>query len=513
MIKTNVIRLSVFPVLLTGLLLGYTATGTADQPADPDAATVLLITSEDLAEAWQPFADWKTAGGKRTKIMTVQQIDQKFTADNIQEKIRLCVRDHIDNYQTRWVVLGGDSLPGGKGVVPGGHTTFHRQEPKGIPTDIVYLSPTNWDDDGDGKYGEFKDDRDAITYPDGSVGLGRIPVRTKENVAAFTEKVIAYESQYPTDGFAKRIIYTCTDSPAYPKVRNSWDKYLSDVWDGEMGRYFSQETPWDDGKPGSYPLSAKNLVKLFNDKTTGKLHIHGHGLLPFWVLEKHSKFTDKHVKQLENEGAYPLMTTVSCHTGEYDSAKDPCIVEQMIRQPKGGSVAIVAPVRTGKPHFAKRSDFRLMVSEGKLDGTTMTMTRYWTFGMDEKVTTGEAFMKAKSAMVEDGEKAAGYHLCLCELNLLGDPTLDMRAENPRSPKLVSPDQIGLGQQQIEISTDIPGSTICLWKGEEVYEVTKTDKDGKVVFSINPSSGGELSISVSGPSLNTVTKKIPVSTAR
>ena len=210
------------------------------------------------------------------------------------------------------------------------------------------------------------------------------------------------------------MIYTCTDSPAYPKVRRSWDDHVSKAWPkGEARRFFNTETPWDEeGKPGSHDLSASNLVDLFNQKSTGKLHIHGHGLLPLWVLEK-SKFTKKHVARLENSGAYPLITTVSCNTGENDNQKDPSIVESMIRAPKAGSVAIVAPVRTGKPHFHKRSDFRLMVMEGKLDGTTMTMTRYWRNGLGtEAMSTGHALMKAKAEMEKDARKTAGYHLCI-----------------------------------------------------------------------------------------------------
>ena len=382
-------------------------------------ATVLLITADELAKSWVPFAKWKTQNGKLTKIVTVGQIEEEFEADSIQEKIRLCVRKHIDHHETRWVILGGDCLPGDKGRVPGGHNTVHRQEPDGIPTDIVYLSPTNWDADEDGIYGEFKDDQEAISYPDGSVGLGRIPVRTTADVAAFTDKVISYESDYPTSEFATKMIYTCTEKMAYPKVRNSWDDYLSKAWDGEMGRFFSDETPWDEeDDPGSHQLSADNLVSLFNQNSTGKMHIHGHGLLPVWVLEK-SKFSKKHVGQLENKGAYPLITTVSCFTGQYDSKTDPSIVEQLLRAPEAGSVAIVAPVRTGKAHFAKRSDFRLMITEGKLDGTTMTMTNYWSLGLGKGNSTGHAMMKAKQSMAEDAADADAYHLCICELNLLG----------------------------------------------------------------------------------------------
>ena len=190
-------------------------------------ATILLITGDEIATAWEPFAEWKTRNGKATKIVTVGRIEKEYEADCVQEKIRLCVRDHIDNHGTRWVILGGDCQPGDKGLVPGGHTTIHAQEGAGIPTDIVYLSNTDWDADGDGVYGEWEDDRETINYPDGTVGLGRIPLRTAADVAAFTDKVIGYESEYPTSDFAKQMIYTCTDSPAYPKVRKSWDGYTS----------------------------------------------------------------------------------------------------------------------------------------------------------------------------------------------------------------------------------------------------------------------------------------------
>lgn len=483
------------------------------QPMVKKPATVLLITHTSLAKAWQPFADWKTQLGKATKIMTVSEIDKRYKAKTIQEKIRLCVREHIDHKRTRWVILGGDALPNGQGLVPGGHTTYHRQEAQGIPTDIVYISPTNWDADGDGRHGEWQDDAEAITYPDGSVGLGRIPVRTVKDVVAFTEKVIAYESRYPTGKFATQMIYTCTERGAYPKVLNSWDSYVSKAWSGgKVQRFFAHKTPWDESGPGSYPLSSANLVKLINSKTNGKLHIHGHGLLPKWVLER-SMFTAKHVRQLRNDGAYPLITTVSCFTGQYDGAEDPSIVEAMIRQAKGGSVAIVAPVRTGKPHFAKRSDFRLMMTEGKLDGTTLTLTRYWSHGLgSEKLTTGEAFMKAKADMAKDGKKSPAYHLCLSEINLLGDPTLDMRSAAPKTPTVQCPKSVKSGSQRIRVVTNQPGSTVCLWQKGQLYKVETSDNKGEVQFLVDVQKQ-DLTVTVTGSNLNAVTKTIQVAGAQ
>lgn len=470
-------------------------------------ASILLITSSDLQPHWQPFAAWKTSTGKPTKIITVDQAAKDYPASNVQESLRLCVRDHIDHRSTRWVILGGDCLANGDGVVPAGHTTSHAMEPAGIPTDIVYLSKTNWDADGDGVYGEWPEDRKAISYPDGSVGLGRIPVRTAGDVAAITEKVIAYESNYPADNFAKQMIYTCTVPMAYAKVRRSWDDYVSKVWTGAAQRYFLNETPWDKpGKAGSHKLSAENLVELLNGKTIGKLHIHGHGFSPAWVLDE-SAFQSSHVDQLNNEGAYPLITTVSCFTGQFDAPQDPCIVEKMIRQPKAGSVAIVAPIRTGKPHFADPADLRLMVMEGKLDGTTLTMTRYWRHGMESGVTTGEAIMMAKADMADDAKKSPNYHLCVCELNLLGDPTLCMRSEIPRSPQVGYPESISMGEQPIVIETDVPGCTVCLQQSGDYYQAMTTDAQGLAKFDVTPSNSGEIQVTVTGKNLNVSTGAI------
>ncbi len=469
---------------------------------------VLLITNEELAPAWQPFADWKTRCGKRTKIVTVSQAKQQYPNDVVQESIRSLVRKYIDHHQTSWVIIGGDCEPNGKGIVPGGHTTFHEHEPYGIPTDIVYISPTSWDADGDGIYGEWEDDREAITYPDGKIGLGRIPVRTSEDIKAFTEKVIQYESNYPQDTFATEMIYTCTVPIAYPKVLRSWDDYLSKSWKpGSAQRFFSHQTPWDrSGEPGSYDLSANHLLKLMNDRSVGKLHLHGHGFLPAWVLDE-SYFSLRHINRLKNENAYPLITTVSCFTGQYDADADPSIVESMIRKPKGGSVAIVAPIRTGKPHFSDPSDMLLMVKEGKLDGTTQTMTRYWVHGLGESKTTGEAIMLAKADMAKDAKASPNYHLCVCELNLLGDPTLDMRARTPRNPQVKIPDSFPSGSQTIRLSTDTPGATICLWQ-EDVYLVGQTDANGEIAFDCNLNTNKTAKLSVSGPSLNTQILEVP-----
>ena len=136
----------------------------------------------------------------------------------------------------------------------------------------------------------------------------------------------------------------------------------------------------------------------------------------------------------------------------------------------------------------------------------MTMTNYWSLGLGEGNSTGHAMMKAKQAMAEDATSADAYHLCICELNLLGDPTLDMRAKTPRNPKIQPSVRKLDSGSEIKIKTDAPGATICLWNQKGIYEVSIADEKGNAKFVVS----GDLKdckVSASGQNLNSVSKRL------
>ena len=139
----------------------------------------------------------------------------------------------------------------------------------------------------------------------------------------------------------------------------------------------------------------------------------------------------------------------------------------MLRQPKGGAVAIVAPAREGVPVFrGVPRDPR----DGKTqDGTTQLLTRYWINGLGKGLTTGEALAQAKAELAADASEDAGFHWVLCELNLLGDPTLDMRASDPITPKVKCRKAVKVGTSTLTVSAGAPGLTVCVRKGDEVLQ--------------------------------------------
>lgn len=479
------------------------------QSLPPNApATVLLITSDQLAKAWQPFAEWKTRLGKPTKIVTTQQIEKQYEGKDIQQKIKAAVLAHIDKHKTRFVVLGGDAEPGGGGHVPDRDTKHPMFGYDDIPTDVYYISTKSWDANGDGVYGEWEVDREAIGYNHPlNVAIGRIPVRTVADVKAYTDKVIAYESRYPQKSFADQFIYTCPERVAYPKLNTS-RQLVSKAWPtGNVDRFFANGTPWDKDAPGDHDLTPENWKNMINGQRASKIHMHGHGLLPLWVLEKGSKVRLATIASLTNDAAYPVITTVSCFTGHYEAKKDPSITESILRKPNGGAIAVIAPSREGVPVFKKREDFRLMITQGKMDGTTSILTKFWTHGLNKQSTLGEAFAAAKSSMAKDANEHAGYHWVLCELNLLGDPTLDIRAKAPQQCKVKHELVRTADKMTLNITTNAPGAIVCLWSGDALYVSAPADDKGHATFNLDKSIKGNALLAVSGRNLNAYTAVI------
>lgn len=406
------------PVLLLACI---TASGSSAK------TKALLISPPSLKDAWSEYAKLRGQSGVVVKVVTTDEIQKKYQTGDLQNRMRLCAREHIDQHGVTAVILGGDSSPDG-GLVPD-RDTFHKNmwgNDVDIPSDLYFISPTSWDHDKDGIYGEFEEDRDAITYPDGSVGIGRIPIRTKEDIKAYTEKVRSYLAMKSTPALGM----TCEVRGAYAKVLKSGRKWIPEAWpDGNVSFFFNDFTAWDgEGAKGSYQLNPKNLGDQFNEGKISKWHLHGHGLIDRWVLEGRTKFSYSNIKALKNEKTPLVITTVSCFTGHFDAEQDPCVTEAMLRQPKGGAVLIVAPCREGKPHFHDpRRDFQLMTREGKLDGTTQTMTSFWVASLGkDKAPAGRALALPKAGLSDDAKKSATYHQGICELNLLGDPTLPVR---------------------------------------------------------------------------------------
>ncbi|MDC1142183.1 C25 family cysteine peptidase [Planctomycetota bacterium] len=466
-------------------------------------ATVLLITNDALAKSWKPFAEHKTKLGKRTEIVTVEAIKKAYEGDDIQHSIKACINEFVENRETLWVILGGDSTADG-GIVPDRDTVHTRMEHEDIPTDLWYVSETDWDANGDGKFGDWMKDRKDISYTT-RAAIGRIPVRKADEVKNFTAKVVKYECAFPNTKFATEFIVTCTEERGYDRVDDMWE-IINEKWDGSLNKFFTDSTPWDGKKKGDFDLSPDNVCKKIDEHAASKWHLIGHGNPGAWIVEG-GPITATRAGELKNKTPI-LVTTVSCHTGRFDGEKDPCPAEGMLRG-KGGAVLVIAPARPG---LAAPSVAGEDLNDAKIDGLNLLYTRFWQHGLDGSgLTVGEAFAKAREEVAPSTKAKRGIkdHFTLCEVNLLGDPTLGFHAKAPVPVKIGGQREIKADAKFLKVTTGTANTSVCFWQEGTCYATAKADEKGRFKVPVSNLKKGQAWVTVTGPNANAVIREITV----
>ena len=73
-----------------------------------ELAVYLLITNQQLADAFEPLVQRRTDQGFPGRLLTVETICASYVGEDEPEKIRNCIIDHYTRFGTQYVALGGD---------------------------------------------------------------------------------------------------------------------------------------------------------------------------------------------------------------------------------------------------------------------------------------------------------------------------------------------------------------------------------------------------------------------
>ena len=164
---------------------------------EDDICEYVIITSDLLMETFQPLQQWKIKKGLSAKIITVEWIENNYSGQDIQEKIRNFIKDYHETKSTQWILLGGDTniIPDRKAWAFDCEANYATGENQ-IPCDLYFSDlDGTWNDDGDNIYGEVEDNIDM--YPD--VFVGRAPVENAIEAETFVTKILSYEKAISTD--------------------------------------------------------------------------------------------------------------------------------------------------------------------------------------------------------------------------------------------------------------------------------------------------------------------------
>lgn len=389
-------------------------------PAADNSAIYLLITNNALSSAFQPLVNRRTAQGKIGRLVTVETIQSTFPGVDVQDKIRNCIRQHLQDHGTSWVALGGSDV-----VVP------PRYVEGNIPVDLYYgCLDGDWNADGDAVYGEAIVDNVDL-YPE--VWVGRIPVQTASQATDYVNKLVRFEDASVSgysgtmliasnqtwfmSGLARPAGYDDHDpvSETEAPMRNLYRNVIQPYWQASpLDLLFTTYTTWDTARCGDYGVTWDNMAARLN---------WGYHYFYLWGYGNGSGGTGIDAAMgsaLSNANRPSVLYVTASSSSAYDQ-QEPCISEAFLRNPNGGAIAYVGATRNAASTDYHASLFFKEVFQNR------------------RATIGEAFgiammNEAPYRLYKDSWRS--WYLALC---LQGDPALSFKGlESGRRLQIISP---------------------------------------------------------------------------
>lgn len=286
---------------------------------------LVIITHEDFSAALAPLKDHKDYTGIKTHIVSWQYLNSILAAEGRDEAER--IKKAIWSYEyyngARYFLLVGDA-----DRFPIRYTMNDRGDANSYnrafySADLYYADLyksngafDNWDDNGNGYYGELRGETiaDRLNYdrvnllPD--VLVGRIPASTVEEVQNYVGKVIRYEfSTYRASWFGNALLIATTDwvGDACKTKDTIGNDYLSDF---NLTKLYSQPSPC----LATPDPSAAGINTSVNNGL-GFLNYIGHGNVGGWAIPGWYGFTN--VNNLTNTHKLPVTFASGCDTAQF----------------------------------------------------------------------------------------------------------------------------------------------------------------------------------------------------
>ncbi len=151
----------------------------------------VIIANEHLSTAFETLRQYRNSRGVPTSVVKIEEIIAGFSGRDDAERLRNYLKTFYAS-GGRYVLLGGDAqvLPVRYAYpYPTDSAVDHREQ---LLCDLYFADLTGeWDVDSDNIWGERYED-----LPDATPELlvGRLPISSPEEVAAYTNKLIRYET-------------------------------------------------------------------------------------------------------------------------------------------------------------------------------------------------------------------------------------------------------------------------------------------------------------------------------
>ncbi len=447
---------------------------------------LLLITTEDLAEYYQDYLLYKNKTGYRTKVITREEIEANFEGNDLQEKIRNAIIDAYQNNNISFVILGGDSDPTDeiKNRIP--HRGFYDNSyftDDDIPSDLYYAAlDGNWNENENELFGEAGEE-DFLS----EIAIGRICGDNEAEIKNQLYKLYMYQAEPVIDDTENNLfIGELLWSQSGTFGGTYMDELIegSSLWGYTTGGISENITPYKlYEKDGIWDKN--NIYDMFNNSGINLLSHLGHSNVTY-NMKLHNEDVNEH--NFSNDGinrGFVIGYSQGCYCGSFDSRTsttgeyktEDCIAEKL------------TGIKTAEAAMIANSRFGLGM-HGSTNGASQYFHRQFIDALyGENISLiGLTNQDSKEDNLPFINKM-GIKWCYYELNLFGDPTMDIWTAAPSALICTYPESVILGETtSLEISTDTPLAKVTLFQSGSILASGLTGENGNIIFEFeNPIS--------------------------
>ena len=458
---------------------------------------ILLITNNNLLDDFSEYIEFKESTGFFVATMTTEEIYSQYLGVDNQERIRNCVIDYYENYGIQYVLLGGDSAPNdpSNNIIP--HRGLFADPGSGyadsdIAADMYFgCLDGNWNNDNDGFWGEIGEED---LYAE--VSVGRLCVDSATEIDNFVNKLIKYQDAPVVADLEKALMVgELLWNEPYPDGTYG-GTYKNEIANGASTHGYTTEGISDNFDVSTlYDLNGawggSQIYSYFNSGLNLLNHL-GHSNVDYNMKLYNSDISTSNFQNNGVNHGFVIGYSQGCYPGSFDnrgtygSYGSDCFAEK-ITTISTGEVAFVCNSRYGWGEY------------GSTNGPSQYFDRQFfdaIFGED-LTAIGVANDDSKSDNVSyiNGDNVIRF--CAYELNLFGDPSMDIWTAAPTNISATYPPSIPIGSAQISFQTDAPNARIAILRNGELLARGVADGSGNATVEfgepISSPEGLEVSI--------------------
>jgi hypothetical protein len=488
-------------------------------PAITDHTVVYaIICPQNLTNALEPLATWKTRKGVPSKIYTTNGpngIYSNYTnGDNATRIHDFLTVLHKNNPNLAWVLIVGD-----EDIIPSRKVFVNASKIYGLDdyyySDHYYAGLNNsWDQDGDGIYGEQTGD---VNW-NASLYVGRLPVNNASETEHVVNRIIEYETTPEIGQWQKNATFWAglLDGPnnlsAYQSYKDNAMKVTNKIIDSvpdhmkinilydynqlEPGNYsytddiLNHQSGKESFYSGNSFINFAGQAYYTGDELAHYIDVTGLSAAPdgFGPL-----FSYNDAKYAKNGEKLPLvyLSTCSVNFSETDDSN----LEQLLTSTSGGAIGLIG--NSGRT-------YRGETSNGSSYGNWWLDQQFWEMFFSGMVQPGKCLYELKKSYVLDVIQPGVPYIRmavanLVGYNLLGDPELNIWTDIPKqlnyTYELIKESDYKL---KIQVTNEsggrIDNALVCVYNSE-IYEYVRTNKTGHAVLEFDPRLVGKLDITV------------------